>query len=166
LKLLRIFFAIDIGIVIFCVLQDNLVWFLNTQFAFFSAIMIILGSFVGYKNLVNSSLDNGNVGEDILQKYDDKYELYDEDDNDEIDVKELNKKLKEDKIPWYKAIFLSFKGGFNFLRILGYITLVAGFLWLEKNDKFDFLPYFFGLSLVPAIALVYLWQEKKSQKEN
>ena len=163
MRLLRIFFAIDVGVIIFCILQHNFDWFLNTQFAFFSAMMIIMGSFIGYKNLVNSSLDNGNVGEDILQKYEDKYELYDEEDEEEIDVKELKKRLKENKIPWYKAIFLSFKGGFNFLRILGYITLISGFLWLDRNDKFDFLPYFFGLSLVPAVALIYLWQEKKSK---
>jgi hypothetical protein len=52
LKLVRIFFAVDVGIVLFCYLENNFTWFLNTQVAFFSASLIILGSFVGYKNLI------------------------------------------------------------------------------------------------------------------
>jgi len=190
LKLVRIFIAVDIGVVLFCTLEHNFVWFLNTQIAFFSASLIILGSFVGYKNFVNKSVSNS--AKEILKEYEDKYNLY-----DEIDYKwyvdsfkDLNKglswstqkpnnfyikqkielvtsespqKVKLKKLPWYKAFLMSFKGGFNLLRMLGYVVLVLGFLWLQKNSMFDFASYFFGLTLVPILSLVYLYLTKNEK---
>ena len=191
IKLVRILLAVDVGVVLFCVLENNFAWFLNTQIAFFSASMIILGSFVGYKNLVTNQVEAGNSGKNVLEEYEDKYQFYEEFDYKwyVADFKDLNKgliwtttkpqnfyvlrkielitddnpeKSKIKKLPWYKAFFLSFKGGFNLLRISGYIVLVLGFLWLSRNEMFDFASYFFGLTLVPALALIYLWIEKKS----
>ena len=189
LKLVRIFIAVDIGVVIFCYLENNFSWFLNTQIAFFSASLIILGSFVGYSNLVKKSVSSEN--KDILKEYEDKYNLYDEFDNKWYvdNFKDLNKgliwstkkpqnfylqrkieiitempqKQKIKKLPWYKAFFMSFKGGFNLVRILGYVVLVAGFLWLQNRDLFEFIPYFFGLTLVPVLALVYLFISKNEK---
>jgi pilus assembly protein TadC len=174
------------------VLENNINWFINTQVAFFSASMIIIGSFVGYKNLVTNQVESGNQGKNVLEEYEDKYQFYEEFDYKwyVADFKDLNKgliwnkekpknfyvlrkielitddmpdKAKIKKLPWYKAFFLSFKGGFNLLRIFGYIVLILGFMWLNKIDKFDFASYFFGLTLVPALALIYLWIEKKSE---
>jgi hypothetical protein len=173
-------------------LENNISWFLNTQIAFFSASMIILGSFVGYKNLVSKSVEMGNSGKDVLKEYEDKYEMYDEIDYKwyVADFNDLNKgliwsrkkpdnfyilrkielitddnpqKTKLQKLPWYKAFFLSFKGGFNLLRIAGYIVLILGFLWLNRIERFDFAPYFFGLTLVPVLALIYLWIERRER---
>jgi hypothetical protein len=193
IKLVRILLAVDVGVVLFCLLENNISWFLNTQIAFFSASMIILGSFVGYKNLVSKSVEMGNSGKDVLKEYEDKYEMYDEIDYKwyVADFNDLNKgliwsrekpdnfyilrkielvtddnpqKTKLQKLPWYKAFFLSFKGGFNLLRIAGYIVLILGFLWLNRIERFDFAPYFFGLTLVPALALIYLWIERRENK--
>jgi len=190
LKLVRILIAVDIGVVVFCYLEDNFSWFLNTQVAFFSASLIILGSFVGYSNLVKKSLSTET--KDILKEYEDKYNLYDEFDNKwyvdsfkdlnkgliwsikkpqnfyvkrkiELITAEMPQKQKIKKLPWYKAFFMSFKGGFNLVRILGYVVLVAGFLWLQNRDLFEFIPYFFGLTLVPVLALVYLFLERKQK---
>ena len=80
LNLIRVLIAIDVGIVVFCYLENNFVWLYNTQIAFFATSLIVLGSFIGYSNMVRRSLENGNVGEDILKKYDDAYDLYDEED--------------------------------------------------------------------------------------
>jgi len=191
LVLVRILLAVDVGIVVFCMLENNMIWFINSQIAFFSASLIILGSFIGYKNLVIKQIESGNNGKNILKEYEDKYDLY-----DEIDYKwyigdfgDLNKgliwstqkptnfyvlrkielitndspdKTKIKKLPWYKAFFLSFKGGLNLIRIFGYIVLIVGFIWLNQNNLFDFASYFFGLTLVPVLALIYLWIEKKN----
>ncbi len=162
LKVLRILFAVDVGIVLFCYLEDNLLWFYNTQIAFFSVSLIVLGSFIGYSNMVKSQLKNGNVGEDILKKYEDKYDIDDEKKEDiNYKHKEENKKLK-----WYEAILLYFKGGMNLLRIFGYIFLIAGFIWLNKIKMFDYLSFLFGVSVVPAIALIYLYIQKIKFKGN
>jgi hypothetical protein len=152
--------------------------------------LIILGSFVGYKNLVDKSVSN--TIKDILKDYEDKYNLYDEVDYKwyvdnfkdlnkglkwsnkkpenfyvkrkiEFITSEIPEKFKLKKLPWYKAFLMSFKGGFNLLRILGYIVLVLGFLWLQKNNQFDFISYFFGLTLVSVLSLVYLYLEKNAK---
>ncbi len=151
LDLVRIFIAVDIGIVVFCYLEDNKVWLYNTQLAFFSTALIILGSFIGYSNSVKRQLENGNVGEDILKKYEDPYNI---DDEEEIDKEKL-KELKKPKLKWYEAILFSFKGGFNFIRILGYGFLIFSFIFLVKKNIFDVYSFLFGVSIVPAIALIY-----------
>ena len=152
LDLIRILIAVDIGVVVFCYLENNMIWLYNTQLAFFSTSLIILGAFIGYSNSVKAQLENGNVGEDILKKYDDKFDLYDED--DKIDEENL-KRVKPNKLKWYEALFFSFKGGFNFLRILGYIFLIASFIYLSKLKIFDVVSFLFGVSIVPTIALFY-----------
>ena len=151
LDLVRIFIAVDIGIVVFCYLEDNKIWLYNTQLAFFSTALIILGSFIGYSNSVKRQLENGNVGEDILKKYEDPYNI---DDEEEIDKEKL-KELKKPKLKWYEAILFSFKGGFNFIRILGYGFLIFSFIFLVKKNIFDVYSFLFGVSIVPAIALIY-----------
>jgi len=158
LDLVRILIAIDVGIVVFCYLEDNLIWLYNTQLAFFSTSLIVLGSFIGYSNSVRRQIENGNVGEDILKKYEDPYNMDDEE--DEIDKKKL-KEFKKSKLKWYEALLFSFKGGFNFIRILGYAFLIISFIYLNKQGIFDVYSFLFGVSIVPAVALVYLLIIKK-----
>ena len=161
LDLVRILIAIDIGIVVFCYLEDNIIWLLNTQVAFFATSLIILGAFIGYSNMVRANLQNGNVGEDILKKYEDPYNMDDEE--DEVKKEDLEK-LKPKKLKWYEALLFSFKGGFNFIRIFGYIFLIAGFLWLAFSNRFDVISFLFGVSIVPAVALIYVFVLKKRYK--
>jgi len=163
LNLIRVLIAVDVGIVVFCYLEDNQIWLLNTQIAFFATSLIVLGSFIGYSNMVRRQIENGNVGEDILKKYDDRFELYNEE--DEIKEKELNE-YKKKKLKWYEALLFSFKGGFNLIRILGYAALIAGFLWLKNVGAFDFLSFLFGVSVVPAVSLIYLVIEARKQKKS
>jgi len=148
LTLIRILIAIDVGVVVFCYLEDNLIWLLNTQIAFFSTSLIIIGAFIGYYGMVKRNLENGNVGEDVLKKYEDKFDLYDEED----EVKEVKPK----KLKWYEALILSFKG-FNLIKILGYVSLIGGFLWLNSKGIFDAISFIFGVSIVPIITLIYLF---------
>ncbi|WP_024786908.1 MULTISPECIES: hypothetical protein [unclassified Lebetimonas] len=150
----KILFAVDVGIIVFCFLENNLLWLYNTQIAFFSTSLIILGSFLGYAGMVKHNLQNGNVGEDILKKYEDPHNM---DDEEEIEVK----KYKKNRLKWYEAILLNFKGGMNIIRILGYVFLVAGFLYLSKSNRFDVLSFLFGLSVVPAVTFAYLIFYKK-----
>jgi len=158
LNVLRVLIAVDIGIVVFCYLEDNKLWLYNTQIAFFSVSLIVLGSFVGYSNMVKAQLSHGNVGEDILKKYDDKYKMYDEED----EIKEIK---EEKKLKWYQAALYSFKGGMNLIRIAGYACLIGGFIWLSKHSLFDYLSFLFGVSVVPAVSLIYLLIARKRVKE-
>jgi hypothetical protein len=153
-NIFKILIAVDIGIIVFCFLEHNLLWLYNTQIAFFSTSLIILGSFIGYAGMVRKNLENGNVGEDVLKKYEDPYNF---DNEEEIEIKEIKKK----KLQWYEAILLNFKGGMNIIRILGYVFLVGGFLYLAKTNRFDTVSFLFGVSVVPAVTFIYLLSYKK-----
>ena len=148
-NIIKILILIDFLIAIFCLLSGNLIWLYNTQLAFFSTTFIIIGSFIGYSNLVKSEVERGNIGDDILKKYEDPYDL---DEEEKIEIKEIKPK----KLKWYEAILFSFKGGINFIRISGYIFLIASFLWLSNNGFFDVLSFLIGVSVVPLISLFYL----------
>jgi len=161
LNLIRVLFAVDVGVVVFCYLEDNIRWLYNTQIAFFATSLIVLGSFIGYSNMVRRQIENGNVGDDILKKYDDQFDLYEED--DKIDKEALNE-YKKKKLKWYEALLFSFKGGFNLIRILGYVSLIAGFLWLKNRGIFETFSFLFGVSVVPAVSLVYLYITAKKSK--
>jgi hypothetical protein len=163
LNILRVLTAVDVGIVVFCYLEDNMIWLYNTQTAFFSVSLIILGSFIGYSNMVKAQIQNGNVGEDILKKYEDPYNLDDEE--DEIDTQKLEE-YKKTKLKWYEALLFYLKGGFNLLRISGYAALTGGFIWLIKNGVFDYKSFLFGVSVVPAVSLIYLFLYKKRYAKN
>jgi hypothetical protein len=157
-NIFKILIAVDVGIIVFCFLENNLLWLYNTQIAFFSTSLIILGSFIGYAGMVRKNLENGNVGEDILKKYEDPYNM---DDEEKVEVKEI----KKEKLKWYEAILLNFKGGMNIIRILGYVFLVLGFLYLAKTNRFDTLSFLFGVSIVPAVTFIYLlFYRKKLSK--
>jgi len=156
LNLIKILIIVDFFIAFFCVLSGNLIWLYNTQLAFFSTTLIIIGNFIKYYNLVKSEIEIGNVGDDVLKKYEDPYDL-DEEENIEI------KESKPKKLKWYEAVLFSFKGGINFIRISGYVFLVASFLWLSKNNFFDVLSFLFGVSIVPLVSLFYLWKKRKSR---
>ncbi len=158
LDLIKILIAVDVGVVVFCYLEQNNIWLVNTQIAFFSTALIIIGLFIGYSNSVRRNLENGNVGEDILKKYEDPYNMDDEE--DKIDEKNLEK-LKNKKLKWYEILLFSFKGGFNFIRILGYAFLIAGFIWLIKKGLFDIYSFLFGVSIVPAVSLISILLLKK-----
>lgn len=188
-RFIKIFLVVQLLVLGVCVFNNNYIWLLNIQVAFFSAVVVIIGSFVGYRNLVFRQIELKNNPKEVLKEYENKYELYNEIDYEwyVADFGDLNKgliwdvkaprhffvkrkielitnntptKTKIKKLPWYKAIFLSFKGGFNLLRIFGYLLLVFGFLWLKNNSFFNFISYFVGLTLAFVLVLVYLWVRK------
>ena len=154
MNIIKALVVVDLFVAFFCILSGNKIWLYNTQLAFFSTTFIIIGSFIGYSNLVKSEIERGNIGNDILKKYEDYYGL---DEEEKIEVK----KIKPKKLKWYEAILFSFKGGINFIRIIGYIFLIASFLCLSKSGFFDVLSFLFGVSVVPLVSLVYLLKKRR-----
>jgi len=157
LNLFKILIVVDVGIIVFCFLEDNLLWLYNTQIAFFSTSLIILGSFIGYAGMVKKNIQNGNVGEDILKKYEDPYNMDDEE-------KVIINKIENKKLKWHEAVFLNFKGGMNLIRITGYVFLIIGFLYLANSNRFDSLSFLFGIGIVPAVSFVYMFYKRKNYK--
>jgi len=155
LHIIKTLAIVDFFIAIFCILNGNLIWLYNTQLAFFSTAFITGGNFIKYYNLVKSEIERGNVGDNILQKYENSFDL-------EKEEKSPIKEIKSKKLKWYEKVLFSFKGGINFIRIIGYVFLIVSFLWLSRNGFFDVLSFLFGVSIVPLVSLFYLLKKRKT----
>ncbi len=128
--------------------------FINVEVAFFSSFLIILGSALAYKNMVNKDIASGKYEEkrDLLDEIDDKYDLYDDEPINEapIDELDLKKIVKEEKSKIKTFSFSSMKygtkGGFSLFRLVPYIFLILGFIALKNNEILNLSFY------LPALA--------------
>jgi len=168
-KSLKIFFIIDIGVVIFCLLMGQLDWLLNTQIAFLSSLIVTIGSYLGYERNVDNRVKN-HVNEDDnydeMDKMDDKYDLYSPE-VPEIEVNETPTKeeIKEAMKPIKQNHFANFKSGFagmaSLYRIFGYVGLVIGFFYLNNNGYLHIYSYILGFLIVPLSSLIISISLKK-----
>ena len=144
-KQMIIFFVLDALLIAFSFFK-GFYWIINSQIAFLSALSIVLLSFLAYirkidkqVTLLNESID---VAKDYIDELEDPYDLYDENEN------EKDKKKNKLKMSM-KNLSQTAGSALSFLRILGYIFLIAGFFALIKTKMFLVLPYILGISIVP-----------------
>jgi len=147
-------------------IQGYWYWLINFELAFVSSVLIILGSFHGYKKMITRRLDTGEgMNEALLDKLEDPYNLYDDEeksenfdieDKAELDlasvVKEEKKRLKQDKQTIKKTI-KSAPGVFSPLRFIPYALLILSFIGLNNNHILDVVAFLVGLGVGIAIAI-------------
>lgn len=109
---------------------------LSSQLAALGMLTVTLGSFRGYKALIQKQLDE--FSEEDYAPYDEIADL----DEDE--------KPKKD----WKLIFQTFKGLISFFRLLGYGVLVFSFVYLHTKGSLSIVGFLIGISMVPFAALV------------
>lgn len=142
-------------------------WLLNFELAFFASMFIILGSFSGYKRMVQKRLEAGSgIDDTMLEKIEDPYDLYDEESQTEMDeslalkdiIKEEKKRLKENKETFKKTI-KSTPGIFSPWRFLPYLFLVLSFIGLNNNHILDIPAFLIGLAagILSAVLLGKKW---------
>ncbi len=163
----KVFLALDAGVILFCLLQGNMVWLLNTQIAFISVVIIVIGSFLGYHRNISKQIDNfdldtqTSLDNDAIDKIEDPYDLYSDDgivEEKEVSTEEFKQIVSEEKSKLKKNsiqnTIKSASGFASIYRIIGYILLVVGFFYLNNNQLFDAIAYVIGISIVPAAILV------------
>ena len=163
-KFLKFFIIVDIGVILFCLLQSNTIWLLNTQMAFFSSLIITLGSYFGYKKNIEKRIANTDIKydnkPDICDKIDDKYDLYSEINNtsdlsnDEIKDILTQEKLKLKSKSNIKNTMKSLGANSSIYRLFGYGGLIVGFFYLNNNQLLAPIPYLVGFLIVPISVLV------------
>ena len=175
LKFAKVFFILDLCLIIYSLIFQNNLWLLSSQVAFISSLFITIASFFSYKkNIENrlSNLDltqtNQNEDRDKIDEIDDPYDLYTE--YKEIPESELTpQKIKEIlnnekskvKRDTLKNTFFSASGFLSIYRILGYGTLLFGFFALNNNKIFIPIAFIVGLGIVPIGVLFSKLLEKK-----
>ena len=130
-------------------------WLLNTQVAFICSMIITFASFYSYGNQVKKRLESGALP---LENRDDPYDLFDEDDEDEIEPKNMKEMIKMEKARMKKGGSLeglrSLSGLFFPYRLIAYLFLFIAFLYLNKNGLLEIVPFLLGLSVVPISSLL------------
>jgi hypothetical protein len=140
-------------------------WLINTQVAFISSLLVIFASFLSYKGMIEKKLENGEIGEerDLLDKIDDKYELF-----EESEMKEEKELSKEEFVKIYKQerkkssgikqslanLFKSGRGVFNPFRLGAYAFLCLAMLFLIRQELFSAIPFLVGIGAIPLASLL------------
>jgi len=166
-KYAKVFLALDFGIILFCLLQGNMIWLLNTQIAFLSVLVIVIGSFLGYHRNISKQIETfdtetkTSLDHDVIDKLEDPYDLYSDDgiqEEVEISKEEFVEIVKEEKTKLKKNTIQntikSASGFASLYRVFGYILLILGFFNLNNNGFFNAIAYVIGISVVPSAILV------------
>lgn len=141
---LKALFALDGGIIIFGILQNDIPWILNSQLAFASSLFITASTLYSYrKHILNNQL--------LTETQPPQEES---DDND-----------KEKEILWRTKLISGIKS-FSPLRLLGYTFLIITFLILNQKHLFDPIAFLVGLASVPLSTFIATYHLKKSLESN
>jgi hypothetical protein len=128
-------------------------WVLNLQVAFVNALIILFASFFSYKKMIKRDAEALQANEveikeeDELAPFDDKYELFDDEEYDELTKPGFKGTLKNLKVSLFSAL--------SFYRIASYLLLIYGFFFLIDNNFFSIVPYILGFSIIPLSTLVF-----------
>lgn len=157
--------AISLILVIeFLVIATNILsfeFYINTQVAFVSSLLVILGVSYAYKKMVNNQIEADLVEEkrDLLDEIEDPHELYDkvndevkegalgyepinETPTDELDLKAIVKEEKAKiKTLSVKSMKHGARGSVSLFRLLPYVFLVLGFIALKNNELLNIAIY-------------------------
>ena len=169
-KAIKVFVIIDLGVILFCLLTGHNDWLLNTQIAFFSSLMVTIGSYLGYqKNIKIRANEHTNEDDnyDELDKMDDKYDLYSpEVEQLEVEAEPTKEEITEAMKPIKQNHFANFKSGFSGMsslyRLFGYVGLIVGFFYLNNNGYLHVYSYVFGFLIVPISAIIFSFTLRKS----
>lgn len=147
-------------------------WFLNFELAFISSMLILLGTFVGYRRMVQKRVEAGEgADESLLDEIEDPYALHDEEETkEELTsaqlLQEEKARLKKSSQP-LKNTLKSTSGIFSPWRFLPYILLIMSFVALNNNHILDIPAFLLGLAggIVFAVLLSKIWVKEKSTPE-
>ena len=152
-KIFSIAFFVDIALILFSVSQGKYA-LLNSQLAFIASLFITLGSFYGYKGVVQKK---SHLGRDIIEEIEDRFELYSQEKSQQLNAKELfeeeRAKIKKQKA--LKNFMLGVGGFFSIYRLLGYLFLVVAILMLIRRAVFEPISFLLGLAVLPVSAMIY-----------
>ena len=134
---------------------------LNTQLAFISSLLIVMGSFYGYKKVVQKR--SATPGPDTIDQIEDRFGLYEEESPQE--AKELFEREKErvKKGGALKHFFSTSSAFFSPYRLIGYGVLALMVLWLIGRGIFEPLSFLLGLAIVPVGTMLYALFVAKDQ---
>lgn len=158
-----VYLGADIFLIVLSLFMGGL-WLINTQVAFICSMLVVFASFLSYKGMIEKRLENGEIPDerDELDKIDDKFGLFEEDEeNLELSKEEFVKYYKEQRKKSsnikqsFSNLFKSGRGVFNPFRLIAYVFLCIAMLLLIKNNLFSAIPFLVGIGALPISSIVF-----------
>ncbi len=149
------FLFVDIFVIIFGLFFKDKNFLISSQVGFISSVLVIISSFYGYKKMIEQKIEQGDIPveiEDELDKIDDKYELYQKEENIQKIIeleRQNNKGLKKSLQNLQKNFF----GAISPFRLLSYLFLILSFLYLNAHHLLNIFGYILGISIVSIVVL-------------
>lgn len=146
-KSIKIFLFIEIAIILTKLVSFE--FFINLQVAFLSSFLVIIGSRMAHKRMVESDIEDENIGyqRDFLDEVEDPHELYDDEPINNAPYEELNLKeivqeeKKKIKTLSIKSMKKGARAGVSVFRLVPYVFLILGFIALKNNDLLSIAVY-------------------------
>ena len=157
--------VVDLVIVLFLYFFGAEHWLVNSQVAYVTSSLVMLGSMLSYKGMVKQRLGVGAIPDDerdTLDKLEDPYDVFDDEVKKEEEVKKnLVEVVKEERANLKKSrrsiwqTTKDAKPAFSFYRLGAYGALIFGFFYLNSNKILLLTPYLIFL-MIPTVIIVVL----------
>jgi hypothetical protein len=142
--------------------------------ALLSTLTILFFSRLSYSNYVKRESNKYFDDRDSIDKIEDPFDLYSEN-SDEVEGKSLSEKEERDiikeekrKVSLFKnrkEIFKSFSAYISLFRILSYIFLIVGFIYLKESHQLEILPYLSGVTVaIISVSLILSFKLRKERE--
>jgi hypothetical protein len=174
-KILTVLVTVDVLLLIISLILFDINVVYNTQIGYITSTLVMVASIVSYRRMVNARVKHNIVtmddSKDVIDKLEDPYDLYSEDDIDDEEkdfaqtVKEEKKKLKENRRTVFQTI-KDTKAALSIYRLGAYAVLILGFLYLNRHDILHIPSYIISLG-IPSLILVWvLLKEKENHSQD
>ena len=168
IKAIVVLLIADIVVIFFSYLLGGGSTLLNTQVGFITSSLVMLGSMKSYHSMVEGRLNVGAIPDDerdTLDKLEDPYDLYDDENIEDDKEKTLQEVVKEERenLKKNRRSFLETtkdsKAAFSFYRLGAYVLLILGFFYLN-NHKILEIPYYLISLFIPTVVVVIVLMRK------
>lgn len=123
-------------------LKPSLAAFISFEFAYFANALILISSFKNYERLIKAGSKEYELKSYLLKPKKIKIKRFHED----IGVKKSAK------------LYLAY---FSLYKLLAYIFLIFGILWLKQNGYLSIFPLLLGFFVLPLASLLQLLRKEK-----
>jgi len=167
-KILIVLVSVDILLLVVSVIFFDIKVLYSTQIGYITATLVMIASIMSHRRMVNARVKHNIVtmddSKDVIDKLEDPYDLYSDDEVVEEKslaqtVKEEKKKLKENRRSVYQTI-KDTKAALSFYRLGAYALLVLGFLYLNRHGLLQIPSYILSVG-IPSVILVWILLEEK-----
>jgi len=169
LKLFVWLIIADIVVGVISFVFFNMKGIYNSQIGFISSSLVMFGSMIGYKKMIDTRVEHDiittDIDKDVIEKLEDPYDLYSPTKEEEVEnvakaIKEEKARLKANKRGLFQTL-KDTKASLSIYRLSAYVLLVLGFMYLNRHDLLDIPSYIISLGIPSIIVTIFMMMHKQ-----